>query len=179
MPDAARPAASLASSADITAPPPASASVSGQAKGPAGKATCVDGAYLHESPAFCIQVPDGYSASSVRNAGLLDGVLFSSTAPGSLDFQVTWLEQKRSVYVQERNKRKASARADPRAVIGKTRDGRGLYVRYEQELAGSEVLSSESVVYKRGTIFWCKAQAFKKSKPAKGFLSACQTLLAR
>lgn len=109
----------------------------------------------------------------------MDGVLFQSQAAGTMDFQVTWIERPRSVYVDERNKLKDAASVDPQAVISTTRDGKGLYVRYQRDVGGQPVLYGESVLYKKGTVIWCKAQAFKKPPPPVGFLTACQTMFAQ
>jgi hypothetical protein len=123
-------------------------------------------------------VPDGYEPSSVKSGGVMDGVLFQSSTPGSMDLTVTWIQRPRSVYVEERNDLKAAVAAAGGKIMN-TRDDRGLYARYEREVGGQLVEYGESVTYKRGFIFWCKAQAFEKPKPPHGFLTACQTLMAR
>lgn len=109
----------------------------------------------------------------------MDGITFRSNAPGSMDFQVTWIERPRSVYVEERNKLKEAAKEDAKAHVGRSHDGKGVYVRFTRDIGGQKVFSSQSVSYRKGHIFWCKAQAFVKPQPPKGFLTACQTLLAK
>ncbi len=175
--------ASHAESGTLPIAPPASASGSPSAA-PSAKpkprpkrATCAEGAYRHDEPAFCLRVPDGYAPTSVKSGGVLAGVLFRSNEKGTLDLEVTWLDKSRKTYDEERQRLKEAADADPDAFVGKCRDGNGLYVRYKSESGGQRVVHGHSVHYKNGTIFWCRASAFLEPPPPDGFLTACQSLM--